>query len=198
MASYRSPRSIARGALPGDGIARPGGHTRGLVRLRSAQRSTSVVRVIFGFIWLVNAFYKWQPAFRRGFVGLITAAAKGQPSWLMPWFQAWHNLIALQPALFSYGVALAETFLGLALIAGFARKLIYAFGAGWSIVIWTTAEGFGQQHGVPTDIGAAIIYAVVFVALLALDTGCGTRAMSVDALIERRLPWWRRIAEVRS
>jgi nitrite reductase (NO-forming) len=128
---------------------------------------------------------------------MIADAAKGQPSWLVPWFRLWQSVFALAPNLFAFGIAVGETLLALALIAGFARKLTFGFGALWSILIWTTAEGFGKSHGVPTDIGTAIIYAVVFLALLALDARWGTRALSVDAMIERRVPWWDRVAEVR-
>jgi nitrite reductase (NO-forming) len=65
------------------------------------------------------------------------------------------------------------------------RKISYALGALWSLLIWATAEGFGHSDNVPTDMGTAIIYAVVFLALLALDVRAGTRALSVDAVIER-------------
>jgi uncharacterized membrane protein YphA (DoxX/SURF4 family) len=197
MATRRLSTSTLRGSVPGDRVARESGRACLKARLGATQRSTSAVRVIFGFIWLVDAYYKWQPAFRKGMVGMIDDASKGQPGWLAPWYHLWHDLFALQPVLAGYGAAVTETFLALALLAGFARKLIYAGGAIWSIMIWTTAEGFGKPDGVPTDIGTAIIYSVVFLALLALDTRFGTRALSVDALIERRLPWWRRIAEVR-
>lgn len=160
-------------------------------------RFTSVVRVVFGFIWLVDAYYKWQPSFLAHYNDLIADAAKGQPAWVMPWFNFWHKLFSFQPAFFGYATAVGETFIALALILGFARKFTYAFGAAWSIMIWTTAEGFGQSDmPVVTDIGTAIIYTVVFLALLALDAYRGARAFSVDALIERRLPWWRRVAEV--
>jgi hypothetical protein len=77
----------------------------------------SAVRILFGLIWLVDVYFKWQPSFLQG---------------------------------------------------------------------------------IATDIGTAIIYAVVFLALVALDArGKGTRPYSLHAVIERRLPWWRRLAEVR-
>jgi hypothetical protein len=38
---------------------------------------------------------------------------------------------------------------------------------------------------------------VVFVALLALDQRQGTRRFSLDALVERRVAWWSKLAEVR-
>lgn len=93
---------------------------------------------------------------------------------------------------------MTETVLAIALIFGIARKLTYIGGALWSLAIWSTAEGFGRTpDGVATDIGAAVIYAVVFLALLAFDARSrGTRPYSLDALIESRLPAWRRIAEI--
>lgn len=45
-----------------------------------------------------------------------------------------------------------------------------------------------------TDIGTALIYAVVF---LALDARFGSGTYTLDVVLERWLPWWRRIAEVR-
>jgi nitrite reductase (NO-forming) len=64
-------------------------------------------------------------------------------------------------------------------------------------MIWATAEGFGgpYQSG-STDIGAAIIYSFVFVALLIADRP-GPDPYSVDAYLETRISWWSRIAEVR-
>jgi hypothetical protein len=38
---------------------------------------------------------------------------------------------------------------------------------------------------------------MVFMALLAADQCERTRPYSLDAVVERRLPWWRRVAEVR-
>jgi nitrite reductase (NO-forming) len=105
----------------------------------------------------------------------------------------------VQPTLGAYGAAIVESAIAFALLAGFARKTTYIGGAVWSLLIWSTAEGFGRMpSGVATDIGTAILYAVVFVALLVLDVrGRGTRPWSLDAVIERRLPWWRLFAEVR-
>ena len=173
---------------------------------RSAQlyRLSSLVRLLFGFVWLVDASYKWRPAFRLHVVGLISDAAKGQPAWLVPWFALWHSLFSWQPAFFAYSVAIGETYIALAVLFGFARKVTCALGAICSILIWSTSEGFGLA-GIPviagtpvvTDVGTAIIYALVFLGLLALDARAGTRPYSLDAVLERWLPWWRGIAEVR-
>jgi thiosulfate dehydrogenase (quinone) large subunit len=168
------------------------------VRESTSSRLGGIVRIAFGLIWLVDAYFKWQPAFLDGMLGIVHDGAMGQPAWLMPWFNANQTIVATQPTLWAYLTAIVETGIALALLFGAARKLTYVGGAIWSLLIWMTAEGFGRTaSGVATDIGTAIVYAVVFLAFLALDQCDGTRRYSVDAVIERRLPWWRRIAEVR-
>lgn len=185
---------------PHDARWRVTGNQRGTSRppaRRFAAWWPSGLRVAFGMVWLADAWYKWQPAFIRDNVGMIGRAAVGQPSWLVPWFQFWHWLMALEPTLFSYAVALGETALALALVLGFARKLTYALGAGWSLMIWATAEGFGKADGgVQTDLGTALVYFILFLTLLGLDLRTATRKLSIDMLIERRYPRWRRLAEV--
>jgi hypothetical protein len=60
--------------------------------------------------------------------------------------------------------------IAVALIAGFARKLTYISAAAFSVVIWAAAEGFGGPYtSGSADIGTAVIYAVVFLGLLALS-----------------------------
>jgi hypothetical protein len=97
-----------------------------------------------------------------------------------------------------------ETALGLLPIVGLVRKLTYLAGIVWSLLIRATAEGFGRPNpGMPwTDIGTAIMYAFVFLILLRLDAEAGrsqggTRPYSLDAAVERRIPRWRDIAEIR-
>jgi nitrite reductase (NO-forming) len=156
------------------------------------------VRVLFGLVWVVDVYFKWQPTFLHRLPEVMGEGAKGQPGWLRPWFNFAQGVIAVHPTAWAYAIALAETGIALALILGFARKLTYVGGAIYSLMIWSTAEGLGRTSGVATDIGTAIIYAVVFLALVALDArGKGTRPYSVDAVIERRLAWWRRVAEIR-
>ena len=158
----------------------------------------SGVRMIFGGIWLVDAYLKWQPAFRAEYLDLLVSAAKDQPAWLSPWFQFWISLVSPRVPFFYFGTALIETCIALALILGFARKLTYIFAIGFSLLIWSTAEGFGGPYTAgATDIGTGIIYALVFLTLLALNTQTGTSKYSVDFLIEKRFPWWRKVAEVK-
>jgi nitrite reductase (NO-forming) len=69
-------------------------------------------------------------------------------------------------------------------------------GALFSLLIWATAEGFGGPYTVgATNMGTAITYVLVFLLLIGINYRSGTSPYSVDYLIERRWPAWRRVAE---
>jgi nitrite reductase (NO-forming) len=152
----------------------------------------------FGLIWLIDATLKWLPGFRSGYMDTIMGEADHQPGWLKPWFHFWITLQHPRVMFFAYLVALVETLIALALIFGFARKLTYLSAVVFSLLIWATAEGFGGPYtSGSADIGTAIIYAVVFGGLLALDYYAGPSRISVDYYLEQRYGWWWRLAELR-
>ena len=154
-------------------------------------------RIAFGLIWLIDAVLKWLPGFRSTYVSAITGVAKGQPGWLKWWFDFWVKLQTPRPTFFAYLVAVLETLVALAIIFGFARKITYISSAVFGVVIWAVAEGFGGPYMVgSSDIGTAIIYAVVSMGLLALCYYAGTSRCSVDFYIEKRISWWWKVAEV--
>jgi thiosulfate dehydrogenase (quinone) large subunit len=76
------------------------------------------------------------------------------------------NVVKVNPTTFAYIEAIAETALAIALILGVFSNLTTIGGMLLSLEIWATAEGFGGpcKPGA-TDIGAAIIHALVFVGL---------------------------------
>ena len=168
--------------------------------LRSLFRNTSakdVFRIVFGVIWLIDGFFKWRSGFHKDFVDMVNSAGQGQPSWLHWFYRLTHDAITPHPHVWAYGVATLETLIGLALIFGFARKTTYIVTFLTSVGIWAVAEGFGGPYNSgSTDIGAAVMYAVVALGLLALNYEAGPSRFSVDYLIERRIPWWHRVAEV--
>jgi nitrite reductase (NO-forming) len=156
------------------------------------------LRITFGIIWLIDAVLKWLPGFRAGYMSTIMGQADGQPGWLRWWFDFWIRIQHPQPMFFAYLVAAAETLIAVALIAGIARKTTYIAAAGFSVLIWATAEGFGGPYtSGASDIGTAIIYAVVFAGLLALSYYAGPARYSADYYLERKYSWWWRLAELR-
>jgi hypothetical protein len=62
-----------------------------------------------------------------------------------------------------------------------------------SRIVWSVAEGFGRPYvpGTSTDVGAAIIYSLVFLALLLVDAG----RFGVDRWIVPKVPAWRHVAD---
>ena len=155
------------------------------------------LRIAFGTIWLIDAVLKWLPGFRSGYMDQLMGQADGQPGWLGPWFRFWINLQHPRATFFEYLVAVAETLIALAVITGFARKLTYTAAIVFSLLIWGTAEGFGGPYtSGASDIGTAVIYAVVFTGLLSIAYYEGTPKCSADAYLEARVSWWHRVAEV--
>jgi nitrite reductase (NO-forming) len=173
----------------------PPGHPGALTR--AGCRAKDAFRITFGVIWLIDGAFKWQPAFRTGFRDMINSAGQGQPSWLHWFYTFTHNVFTPHAYVWAYAIASLETLIGLALILGFARKTTYIVTAITSLGIWAVAEGFGGPYtSSSTDIGAAVMYVVVALGLLALNYEAGPSRFSVDYLIEQRVPWWHRIAEV--
>ena len=132
------------------------------------------VRIAFGLIWAVDAWFKWQPDFIGKFGEYLTGALDGQPTVVQAWINFWINVVQVDPRVFAYLVAFGETAVALGLIFGVLSNLTNLGGALLSLVIWSTAEGFGGPYQAgSTDIGAAIIYVLVFAALFLTNAGLG-------------------------
>jgi uncharacterized membrane protein YphA (DoxX/SURF4 family) len=156
------------------------------------------VRIAFGVIWVIDAVLKWLPGFRSAYMGNTMGTAEGQPAATRWWFDFWIRLQHPHATHFAYFVAVVETLIALALIFGFARKLSYSLAIIFSLLIWATAEGFGGPYtSGSADIGAAIIYVVVFAGLLAMSYYTGPSRLSVDYYLEHRISWWWKVAEMR-
>jgi nitrite reductase (NO-forming) len=156
------------------------------------------LRIGFGVIWLIDAVLKWLPGFRTGYMDTIMGIRDGQPGWLRWWFDFWISLQHPAATFFWALVATAETLIALALIFGLARKATYIAAIVFSVLIWSTAEGFGGPYtSGSSDIGTAIIYAVVFAGLLALSYYAGPARFSADYYLEKKISWWWRLAEAR-
>ena len=165
----------------------------------SSALPTAILRIVLGLAWTANAALKWFPAFGAAFLPMLAGASQDQPGFLKPWF----NLVTAvasdgRAPFLALGSAAMETYLAVALLTGFARKTTYAAGAIYTALIWATAEGFGGPYvpGISTDVGAAIISSLLFLMLLINDAGVGFSRLSLDNVLERRVPGWRRVAEL--
>jgi nitrite reductase (NO-forming) len=158
--------------------------------------ASAALRIAFGIIWAIGAAFTWTSQFAANYVGYLHNAAQGQPGWSAWWFDMWIALVTPHPMVFVWLTRIAETLLAIALLLGIARKTTYVLGALFSLLIWATAEGFGGPYTVgAANMGTALTYVLIFLLLIGINYRGGTSPYSVDYLIERRWPRWRRVAE---
>ena len=149
-------------------------------------KTFAVLRIVFGIVWAIDASFKWSPAFIDNLTSYLAQGAQGQPALVQWWVNLWIQSVSIDPHLFAVFVALAESAIAIGLIFGFMTRVAIAGGIAMSFVIWSTAEGFGGPYAPgSTDIGAAVIYIIVFVALW---LGHSARHYSLDTRLARRLP----------
>jgi uncharacterized membrane protein YphA (DoxX/SURF4 family) len=150
--------------------------------------SIAFLRVLFGVVWAIDAWFKFQPDFINNFTSYLTGSLDGQPGWVQSWIHFWINVIKVDPHVFAHIVAFGEAAIAVALIFGAFTNLTVVGGILLSMVIWTTAEGFGGPY-VPgsTDIGAAIMYPLVFVGLFLAMAGM---IFGLDRYLTPKLGRW--------
>ncbi len=158
--------------------------------------ASAALRIAFGIIWAIGAAFTWTSQFAANYVGYLHNAAQGQPAWSAWWFEMWIAVVTPHAMLFVWLTRAAETLLAFALLFGFARRTAYVLGALFSLLIWSTAEGFGGPYTVgAANMGTALTYVLVFLLLIGMNYRGGTSPYSVDYLIERRWLGWSHIAE---
>ncbi len=149
-------------------------------------RRFSILRIVFGVVWLVDALFKWNPAFLNNFTDYIVQGGQGQSVLVQNWINLWVRVVGMDPYIFAVIVAVSETAIAISLLSGLFTEIGIFGGIAMTLVIWSTAEGFGGPYVAgSTDIGAAIIYAIVFIALW---FGKCWRYYSIDSIIKDKLP----------
>ena len=149
-------------------------------------KGIATLRIIFGLVWAINAWFKWHPTFQSKIVDTVTGAKGGQPQVVQAWIALWGHIVSTNPLLFARLLATTETALAAFLILGLLSNLTYVVGIILTLGIWSTAEGFGGPYkpGESSDIGTAIIYAIVFGVLLFVSAG---RYYGLDQWLTPRL-----------
>jgi nitrite reductase (NO-forming) len=162
----------------------------------SAGWTGTIVRVVFGIIFGIDAYLKWLPGYRSTYLSQLKSVAHGQPSWLHGWFHLWITIQSSAPTLFAVLTGSAETGLALCLLLGVARRLGYTAGAVYTLLIWGVGEGFGGPYMAgATDVGTGIVYTLLFVTLLAFAPPARRERLGLDRFLVPRWPWWRFVAE---
>jgi uncharacterized membrane protein YphA (DoxX/SURF4 family) len=135
-------------------------------------RGLVVGRVLFGLVWLFDAFWKWQPYFLTHVLSIVAAGQQGEPAWMVAYIQFFLNIIqGIGPFLFAVLTAMLETLIALSMLTGIWIRLFAPIGALFALGIWTTAESWGGPYswhstGMPGDVvGNAILYVLLFLFL---------------------------------
>lgn len=106
-------------------------------------------RLMFGFLWAWDALFKLQPYFFTHFVGFLSAAEPGQPAWVAAWLHAWIAVITfISPVLFAVLAAIAEVVIAWSLLSGKLLRIVLPIGLIYSLMVWSTAQGFGGPFGI--------------------------------------------------
>src|SRR5689334_22679106 len=79
-------------------------------------RAIALLRIAFGLIWAIDAWFKWQPGFIGSFTDQITKAKQDQPQGVQSWLSFWSHLVGSNPHFFAYLTAVVETALAVFLI----------------------------------------------------------------------------------
>ena len=144
-----------------------------------------VLRIAFGLVWAIDAWYKWQPSFLNNIPQYFSHHLSGQMPPAQAWIRLWMTIVNVNPHAFGYLAALSETAIALALIFGLFCNLTYIAGGIFSLIIWSTTEGFGgPYHPGATDIGTSIMYTFIFVSLF---LSAASHYYSVDRYLVTKL-----------
>jgi nitrite reductase (NO-forming) len=158
--------------------------------------AAAALRTAFGVLMAIDAYLKWKPGFAAHYVGYLQNAAALQPRWLEGWFHMWLRLVAMNTGFFISATRFIETAIAIGLLLGLARRATYFVGALFSLLIWATAGGFGGPYTAgATNLGPALIYALVFMAAALFEHLLGRNPYSLDYYISRRYPKWASLME---
>jgi uncharacterized membrane protein YphA (DoxX/SURF4 family) len=133
-------------------------------------------RVLFGLLWLFDAFWKWHPYFINHFMSFFSEElAESHAPWVLAYMHFAMSVVkAVGPSLVAVLVALVETIIAASLMTGLFMRFTLPLGALFTIVLWTTAEGFGGPYaeGIGVDpaalLGTGIVYTGIFLYLMAM------------------------------
>jgi uncharacterized membrane protein YphA (DoxX/SURF4 family) len=161
---------------------------------RSFSKRIASLRILFGLVWIVDAAFKFEPAFYRGLLTFIMSKDAGEPTWLNFWFHTWYRFIGLNPTFFAALIIIIEVAIALSLLLGIARRINYLLAAVFMFLVWGVGEAFGGPYVAgTTDINAGFIYVLLFLLLYVAD-GLVAPSWSLDPLIEKHISWWSKIA----
>ena len=166
----------------------------GRLRPLSPGSRVACLRLLVGAILAVDAILQFLPGAPPQLAYLlVVGAGQNQPA-LSWWYAYWASVIAGDPGFWWYGTGILMAILATCLLLGVARRLAYLVGFLFSLALWAIPNGFGGPYAAPnTDVGAGLLYAVLFLILLQMDSVSRPARWAADVILEHRWPGWRAI-----
>lgn len=78
-----------------------------------------VLRILFGLVWAVDAWYKLQLDFIDKFTNYVTGTLVAQSHVVKAWINFWIEFIEIDPRNFAHFVAVAEIEIAIGLISAY-------------------------------------------------------------------------------
>ncbi|MHB8346480.1 MAG: hypothetical protein ACYDHM_04695 [Acidiferrobacterales bacterium] len=133
----------------------------------------AVMRIVFGVIWAINTVLQANTPYVNGFLASIVERIKGQPDIIRTYLHGVvHVVNLLGPHYVAVGTVVLDALLALSLLTGVAYRPMAWLGVVYTLLLWSTVGGFGGSYVAgATDPGTAIVYALVFFAVLSVPAG---------------------------
>jgi hypothetical protein len=136
----------------------------------STNEILALARVVFALLWGYDAILKLHPYFLGNYLGYLTdaQASAGATTWQGAYLQLWITVSqTIGPILVAALVGVAEAAVALGLLFGRGLRILGPIGIGLSLVIFTTAEGWGGPYSLGAAanmpmrlFGVAVIYTI--------------------------------------
>jgi len=133
-------------------------------------------RVALGVLWLLEGILKYRAGFGAADIGFVIDGAADNPR-VPGYFSSFADVVMRPaPALFGFAMPLLETVLGVALILGVLTRAA-ALMSVLTLLLYWSADQLIWQYPVMAALSVVVI-----------AWPAAARALSVSALVERRIP----------
>jgi uncharacterized membrane protein YphA (DoxX/SURF4 family) len=143
-------------------------------RKMARQDAFGFLRILFGFIWLLNTWFQSNSAYiNHLFLESFNDGITGQPQWLAHYTQAVINAIQVLGApRVAVATVVIDALLAFSLLTGIRVRFFAWVGVAYNLFMWSTVGGMGGPYTQgATDPGTAIVYALAFVFVLLTRSG---------------------------
>jgi uncharacterized membrane protein YphA (DoxX/SURF4 family) len=172
MAEFRKEKSM--GANP---------NQSSVMKRIKRQDAFAVLRIIFGCIWLLNAWFQASSVYiNRLFLQSFSAGINGQPGWLASYTQTVIHIIqAIGAPRVAVVTVVIDGLLALSLLTGIWLRFFAWVGIVYNLFMWSTVGGLGGPYTQgATDPGTAVVYALAFLFVLITPSGRRLNLARID------------------